>query len=106
MGQPWVGRSRALLPPPAPAVKEHDRDVDPASPGIDHSLPQPSQVGRVDLIEIKLRVPVRSCPRPRPHVKRRREPVAQSRLGTPARLLPYPQPREVVIVALQKIEIR
>ena len=97
---------RILLRHHAPTVKQHDRHVHPAITGGNDARAHAVEVGLVKLRQVKLGLAVQCRPRSWTRIRHRVEPGA---VGSPYgsyRLLPAPQPKEVVMVSLQKVQVR
>src|SRR3954467_15877775 len=104
MGKPGISLRPARLHFHAPAIEEHNRDVDAFCARIDHPLAQTREIRRIDLIQTEVRRSVGADAWSSAHVQSGGEPVVVRNLGAAFRLFPYPKPSEVLIVALKKIQ--
>src|SRR4029077_6600156 len=77
----------------------------PGRPGVDHALPEPIEVRLIKLGKIKLGFPAQGRPGAGPEERSWGKQIIGRNLGGPFRLLPGPEPKEVVIVRGEEIEI-
>ncbi len=99
-----VGRGREVQ---RPAVEQHDGDIDAFVAGGDDALAQPVEERLVKLRQVELRFAVfgHARPGPRPRLRHHAEMVAAPG-GLRLKLLPTPQPDEVVPVLFEERQIR